>query len=171
MANSDNADETQRKGTRCAVCVMCGRCFEEDASASDASEDGAPKWSGTRCDVCVGCGKCAEAWGLIPADGADAESGPTNWADAFKVMDIGTAGAPPAVSGAPGVPASEIAGSAKGKPSKPSNFACLKRAGDGEEPDTSTGATPGVSAACKEHGLADMDALLAERGIKPPGVA
>lgn len=160
--------EEQRKGTRCAVCVMCGRCFEDDAPDSAARP---VKWTGTRCEVCVSCGKCAEAWGLVGAGASDADSGPTNWADAFKVMDTGSAGAPPPVSGAPGVGAG--CGDA-GKPAasaKPSSFACLKRGADGEDPDTSTGATPGVSSACKEHGFDDMDKLIAKLGINPPGVA
>ena len=109
------------------------------------------------------------------------------------MMDTGSAGAPPPVSGAPGVNAPEMpgagAGSAQGEAAdgvaadgsgeetsrdgaaKPSSFACLKRGADGEEPDTSTGATPGVSSACKEHGFDDMNKLIADLGIKPPGVA
>lgn len=89
--------EQARKGTRCAVCVMCGKCFEDDAADSVAA-----KWRGERCEVCVGCGKCAEAWGLVGGD-EDATSGPTNWADAFRAMDDGNRMPPPPVSGAPGV--------------------------------------------------------------------
>ena len=161
------ADSEQRKGTRCAVCVRCGRCFDDDAGSN-----GRPaKWTGTRCDVCVSCGKCAEAWGLVGADAVDADSGPTNWADAFKVMDTGSAGSPPPVMGAPGVGGMREGGSNAAPSAKPSSFACLKRGADGEEPDTSTGATPGVSGACKEHGFDDMEKLIADLGIKPPGVA
>lgn len=97
----------ERKGTRCAVCVGCGRCFEEEGAA-------APGWSGKRCAVCVGCGECAKAWGVVPGgdgDGADAVSGPTSWADAFKVMDTGSAGAAPPVIAPPGASASEGAAS------------------------------------------------------------
>lgn len=161
---------------------MCGKCFEDGEGAQAAGG-----WTGTRCDVCVSCGKCAEAWGLIKPEGADVDSGPTSWADAFKVMDTGSAGAPPPVTGAPGVAGdagaaaedAEAAAGAKEVPAeeraaaaaKPSSFACLKRGADGEEPDTSTGATPGVSSACKDHGFDDMDKLIADLGIKPPGVA
>ena len=159
--------DARRKGTRCAVCVMCGRCFEEDA---EASGERPVKWTGTRCDVCVSCGKCAEAWGLV-GDGSDADSGPTNWADAFKVMDTGSAGAPPPMTGAPGVGGSQGDASEPAAPARPSSFACLKRGADGEDPDTSTGATPGVSSACKEHGFDDMEKLIDKLGIKPPGVA
>lgn len=175
----------RRKGTRCAVCVMCGRCFETDEAAP--SDDRPVKWTGTRCDICVSCGKCAEAWGLVGAGASDADSGPTNWADAFKVMDTGSAGAAPPVPGAPGVgigrddasaagslsrPAQDAAEASKSEGSaRPSSFACLKRGADGEPPDTSTGATPGVSSACKEHGFDDMEKLIATLGIKPPGVA
>lgn len=153
----------QRKGTRCAVCVMCGRCFEDGA---EVSGDRPAKWTGARCDVCTSCGKCAEAWGLVGSDASDADSGPTNWADAFKVMDTGSAGAPPPVGAAPG-----IAFEGSVRDAKPSSFACLKRGADGEAPDTSTGATPGVSSACKEHGFDDMGKLIERLGIKPPGVA
>lgn len=176
-------DKEQRKGTRCAVCVMCGRCFEDESD--DKSSKGA-KWSGTRCEVCVSCGKCAEAWGLVKDKDSDADSGPTNWASAFKVMDTGSAGAPPPVNGAPGIAAhdsgksdSPVSDVSKGSPAsdnsdkgqKPSSFACLKRGADGEDPDTSTGATPGVSSACKEYGFDDMDKFISDLGIKPPGVA
>ncbi len=205
-----------RKGTRCAVCVMCGKCFEDEAGASSSESAGKAgvKWTGTRCEVCVGCGKCFEAWGLLSTDDADASSGPTNWGDAFKMMDTGSAGAPPPIGGAPGVAshadgdegggeaADAVAGASadgdggddgaaastdgagapadtpdadtragQGAAARPSSFACLKRGADGQEPDTSTGATPGVSSACKEHGFDDMEKLIAELGIKPPGVA
>ena len=186
------AGNEQRKGTRCAVCVGCGRCFDDEQEVSAST-----KWSGTRCEVCVSCGRCAQAWGLVGGENSDALSGPTIWGGAAKAMDIGTAGAPPPVTGAPGVgtlstsrsvgeadmraPATSdvrtgatpeadtngVSGTAK----RPSSFACLKRGADGEEPDTSTGATPGVSSACKEHGFDDMDKLIAGLGIKPPGVA
>lgn len=35
--------------------------------------------------------------------------------------------------------------------------------------DTTTGATPGVSAACKELGMASLSDVIADMGIKPPG--
>lgn len=35
--------------------------------------------------------------------------------------------------------------------------------------DASTGATPGVSAACKELGMASLSDVIADMGIKPPG--
>lgn len=121
---------------------------------------------GTRCAVCVGCGRCLEAWGLGPkSDDADAESGPTDWASAFKVMDTGQAPPPPPVPGAPGEPtraeaAPDAAAGASGEASD----------GDGQ-PDAVTGATPGVATACKELGLDDMAALNRSLGIKPPGMA
>lgn len=164
------ASSEARKGTRCDVCVMCGRCFENNTDVG-ASE----KWSGTRCDVCVSCGKCAEAWGLVGNTDTDAITGPTSWADAFKVMDTGSAGAPPPVIGAPGVPSFKSKDGERplSQPTKtkPSNFACLRRGADGEKVDTTTGATPGVSSACKEHGFDDMEKLISDLGIKPPGVA
>ncbi|MCI8468434.1 MAG: hypothetical protein HFJ75_02875, partial [Eggerthellaceae bacterium] len=58
--------------------------------------------AGWRCEVCVGCGRCLETWGLT---GADAASGATNWADAFKALDDGSAGAPPPCPAAPGATA------------------------------------------------------------------
>lgn len=136
-----SSNEAQKKGWRCTVCTFCGRCFADDAP----SEEGASSWSGSRCAVCTGCGKCAREWGLI--GGADGASGPTNWADAFKVMDTGSAGAPPPVPGAPGVAATE------------------------EDADAATGATPGVASACKDLGLDDMACVAAKLGIKPPGQA
>lgn len=145
----------QRKGTRCAVCTGCGRCFTDE----EPSQKG---WSGKRCEVCVSCGECAKAWGIVPQDGADAVSGPTSWADAFKVMDTGFAGTPPPVTGAPGQPT-------EGDPATSSVPAPAN--GSAEKADAVTGATPGVSAACAELGLNDMEAVIRDRGIKPPGVA
>ena len=166
--------DDQRKGTRCAVCVMCGKCFEDEGE-TDSSPG---SWSGTRCAVCVSCGKCAKAWGLVGGENADALTGPTVWGGAARAMDTGSAGAPPPVNGAPGMPSSggkleESAGMDGGDSAKakPFNFACLRRGADGEEVDASTGATPGVSSACKEHGFDDMNKLIADLGIKPPGVA
>lgn len=37
--------------------------------------------------------------------------------------------------------------------------------------DATTGATPGVSAACKELGMASLSDVIANMGIKPPGQA
>ena len=37
--------------------------------------------------------------------------------------------------------------------------------------DATTGATPGVSAACKELGMASLSDVIADMGIKPPGQA
>ena len=44
---------------------------------------------------------------------------------------------------------------------------------EGEEDalDATTGATPGVSAACKELGMASLSDVIADMGIKPPGQA
>lgn len=134
--------QQQKKGWRCTVCTFCGRCFVDEAPADQAASG----WSGKRCAVCTGCGKCAREWGLIGGD-ADGASGATNWADAFKVMDTGSAGAPPPVPGAPGM-SSDAA-------------AC--------ECDAATGATPGVASACKDLGLDDLESVSARLGIKPPG--
>lgn len=156
--------EETRKGTRCAVCVGCGKCFEVE----EASQKG---WSGHRCEVCVSCGECAKAWGLAPSgDGdVDAVSGATNWADAFKVMDTGTGGAPPSAP-PPGMPAETDATRAGGKSDAANpleNDSDLEGAcGD---VDAVTGATPGVATACKELGLDDMASLTETLGIKPPG--
>ena len=40
-----------------------------------------------------------------------------------------------------------------------------------DSPDATTGATPGVSAACKELGMASLSDVIADMGIKPPGQA
>lgn len=148
----------ERMGTRCAVCVGCGRCFQGDSAASE----GEP-WSGERCEVCIGCGRCLEAWGLGP--GTDAESGPTDWAAAFKAMDTGRGAPPPPMPGAPG--------SAPRKGFIEADGTAVTEAGAvaGAEADAVTGATPGVATACKELGLDDMAALNAALGIKPPGVS
>lgn len=48
------------------------------------------------------------------------------------------------------------------------------RKGEEREADTvdaTTGATPGVSAACKELGMASLSDVIADMGIKPPGQA
>ena len=165
------SNDNQRKGTRCAVCVMCGKCFEDEPSHESGS------WSGSRCAVCVSCGKCAKAWGLVGGENVDALTGPTVWGGAARAMDTGSAGAPPPVTGAPGTsslgskPLDASEPSKEASKAKPSNFACLRRGADGEEVDASTGATPGVSSSCKDHGLDDMSKLIADLGIKPPGVA
>lgn len=180
---------SKRKGTRCKVCVFCGACFQDDANEGVSS---ASTWSGVRCDVCKGCGKCLKAWGLL---GVDAESGATSWADAFKGMDDGSRGAAPAFPAPPGeshvgTPAHQTQAQAhangqsvaKAQPEAAmpaqtqlqggrarSPFATLK-ANEGEV-DTSTGATPGVSSACKEFGMGDSLVFAASLGIKPPGQA
>lgn len=161
----------KKPGWRCKVCTFCGRCFDDDAGV----KQGESQWSGERCDVCVGCGKCAERWGLVASDDADAESGPTNWADAFKVMDTGFAGAAPPVIAAPG--ASQAAGTAGvGSVDGTGEDACGSmglQAALGvseEECDGATGATPGVAKACSELGLDDMVSLNAKLGINPPGM-
>lgn len=136
------------------MCVGCGKCFTDD----DRPKQG---WSGKRCPVCVACGECAKAWGILPSEDedVDAVSGPTSWADAFKVMDTGSAGAPPPVLAAPGE-----SSPGKADPEKADSS-------EGEDIDASTGATPGVATACKELGLDDMDAVLTACNIKPPGQA
>ncbi len=73
-----------------------------------------------------------------------------------KEMDRGSASAPE-IPAPPGMPADAAASDGVAE--------------TGEEVDASTGATPGVSTACKELGLDDMDAVLSARGIKPPGVS
>lgn len=152
--------EQRKPGTRCKICTFCGRCFtEKDAPASDEKA-----WDGKRCDVCLGCGKCAEQWGLVGSDDADAISGPTSWADAFKVMDTGFAGDAPPIPGAPGVsgvkPTHEI----------PSSDHLANHGESDDECDATTGATPGVATACSELGLNDMSALQKKLGINPPGM-
>lgn len=48
----------------------------------------------------------------------------------------------------------------------------FERCGVSEDsPDATTGATPGVSAACKELGMASLSDVIADMGIKPPGQA
>ena len=42
---------------------------------------------------------------------------------------------------------------------------------EAETVDARTGATPGVSAACKELGMASLSDVIADMGIKPPGQA
>lgn len=72
----------------------------------------------------------------------------TDMASMAKRLDTGQA-APPPIPHAPGI---------------------VIEADDGAC-DAVSGATPGVSAACKELGLADMGTVIAARHIKPPGVA
>ena len=42
---------------------------------------------------------------------------------------------------------------------------------EAETVDATTGATPGVSAACRELGMASLSDVIADMGIKPPGQA
>lgn len=179
----------ERKGTRCAVCVGCGRCFEDEGAA-------APGWSGKRCAVCVGCGECAKAWGVVPSgdgDGTDAVSGPTSWADAFKVMDTGSAGVAPPVIAPPGASASEGAASdalaATRAGAAPKGRATASGEGEGRPvgmsadvrepcaqvgPDEALDATSGASArlpaAVEAELVAEADAPDATTGATP-GVA
>ncbi|WP_251212299.1 hypothetical protein [Adlercreutzia murintestinalis] len=94
---------TERMGKRCAVCVGCGKCFQDETTGN--------RWSGARCAICVGCGVCAQAWGLVaPEDGeVDAVSGATDWASAFKAMDCGQAGDVPECPAPPGAPSCDAA--------------------------------------------------------------
>lgn len=143
----------RRRGTRCSVCTFCGRCFADEGESAQSDDRMSRGWSGTRCEVCVECGECARAWG-VSNDDPDAVSAPTNWADAFKVMDDGSAGAPPPTPGAPG---ERLCGEWGEQ--------------DSGECDAVTGATPGVATACRELGLDDMANLAGKLGIKPPGQA
>lgn len=163
---------SKKPGWRCRVCTFCGRCFaDNDAGAKERNVS----WNGERCDVCVGCGKCAERWGLVASDDADAESGPTNWADAFKVMDTGFAGTAPPVIAAPG--ASRVdetdkvddGGEAGGHDGKNEGLQSVEVISE-EGCDGTTGATPGVAKACSELGLDDMESLQVRLGINPPGM-
>ncbi|WP_165170384.1 hypothetical protein [Adlercreutzia sp. ZJ242] len=139
-----------RRGTRCAPCRGCGRCFIAADAASADVEAGA-RTAGSPEDV-------------------DASTGATSFADAARKLDDGSSPAPPAVAAAPGTAAIPGAAAAPGTPRRPrSPFATLKAA-DGEV-DATTGATPGVSAACKEFGMDDSAAFAASRGVKPPGQA
>ena len=207
--------DERRAGTRCAVCTYCGACFRDEEKAArettsesaaahgdaSASASASGTWSGTRCDVCRGCGKCLREWGLF---GADAESGATSWAEAFKGMADGARGTAPNIPAPPGAQAPSKAAdagtadatssatanaeeAASSNTSSPAAIACADEAsspapkrssspfatlksGD-DDTDTSTGATPGVSSACKEFGMGDSFAFAASLGIKPPGQA
>lgn len=82
----------------------------------------------------------------------DATTGPTDWAGRSielerKMGMEGHAPAPPSESRRPG------------------------QIEAGYEIDATTGATPGVSAACKELGMASLSDVIADMGIKPPGQA
>lgn len=123
-------------------CAVCVGC---GACFADEAPAPSKRWSGKRCAVCVGCGDCAKAWGLVSdgTDDVDAVSGATDWASAFKAMDCGQACPAPAC------------------PAPPGHATC----------DAATGATPGVASACRELGLDDMDRMIADLGIKPPGVS
>lgn len=169
----------KRIGTRCAVCVGCGKCFSD---AEDAASGGT--WTGERCDVCVGCGKCAQAWGLVKSNGegvTDATTGATGWASAFKVFDVGqNKTAPPAIGAAPGVSVSrettlDVSRETQGAktqemPGEQLDFDhfSMKQNASGDV-DAQTGATPGVANACKELGLNDMAAVMQKYNVKPPG--
>ena len=179
----------RRQGTRCAVCVGCGRCLASSVEPGAGAGAAEPEpWSGERCAVCVGCGRCARAWGLAAGAGVDAVSGATDWASAFKALDDGAADAAPARMAPPGVVAS--AGQRSGgtaEPPGPDVLAVDARpdgatwaptdaggpaasSADGLAPalDAMTGATPGVATACKELGLG---AKVASLGLRPLGIA
>ncbi len=44
-------------------------------------------------------------------------------------------------------------------------------AGTADDVDATTGATPGMSAACRELGMATVEDVVGQLGIKPPGVS
>ncbi|WP_165054496.1 MULTISPECIES: hypothetical protein [unclassified Adlercreutzia] len=187
-----------RRGTRCTPCRGCGRCFMAADADSFVAEAGAHAASdpvaeaGARFTCGAGAeGKAHAASGLEAEAGShaasgledvDASTGATSFADAARKLDRGAALAPPAMPAAPGAaPGAAPAEASLGSASAPeaaapkatqrarSPFATLKAA-DGEV-DASTGATPGVSAACREFGMGDSAAFAASRGIKPPGQA
>ena len=81
-----------------------------------------------------------------PVERPDAVTGATSLADAAAAHDPGGAG------GGPSAP-----------PPCPPPGTC--------DPDAVTGATPGVASACREFGMASVDKVVSERGIRPPGVA
>ena len=117
----------------------CAVCIECGRCFTKTADD---EWQ--RCEVCVGCGKCAERWGLLSSGDVDGQTHATDMAGMAARLDAGTSRSkPPATPAAPGQAHSDC--------------------------DATTGATPGVSAACQELGLADMNTVLLDLGIKPPG--
>ena len=105
---------------------------------------GRAKRAGTRCKVCRFCSRCFEP--APSAEDVDATTAATNIAEAAASFERGNLAPPPAAA-SPGVAPAD------------------------EGVDTSTGATPGVSAACREFGMDDSLSFAEKLGIKPPGVA
>lgn len=127
----------------------------------------------------------------------DATTGPTDWAGRSielerKMGMEGHAPAPPSESRRPGqieagyeidatTGATVDATSGATRPISHDNVreSAAEAHGDthkGEEReadtvDATTGATPGVSAACKELGMASLSDVITDMGIKPPGQA
>lgn len=90
----------------------------------------------------------------------DATTGPTDWAGRSIELERrmgmeGYAPTPPSESRRPGQ--IEAMGALD--------------ATTGATVDATTSATPGVSAACKELGMASLSDVIADMGIKPPGQA
>ncbi|MGN0073456.1 MAG: hypothetical protein ACI36W_06665 [Coriobacteriales bacterium] len=162
--------QKRRAGTRCKVCRLCGRCFEDDSAAA---QDAAPRFSAhKRCEVCLECGKCMEAWGLVLGGGGgeDGVSSATSLAAASALLEVGDSPPPPLCGASPGessAGAAAQAAAAQASPAKRPCFAVLKKV-DGMD-DDATGATPGVASACKELGFSDLESVSARLGIKPPG--
>lgn len=110
--------------------------------------------------------ECVSNLGL-EEDDVDTVSHATDWAHAFSSIDKGSheRSAPPLIA-----PPGEAREPAQG---------CSENRGDvshgnthleGElEVDCVTGATPGVASACRDLGMSQVDDVVRQRGIKPPG--
>lgn len=86
--------------------------------------------------------------GIAGGGETDAVTSATSLADAAAALDPAGEKAPLPACAPPGVSAASA-----------------------EDVDAATGATPGVASACRELGMASVDDVVRERGIKPPGVA
>ncbi|RDB58491.1 hypothetical protein C1878_16310 [Gordonibacter sp. 28C] len=93
-------------------------------------------------------GATCPAEGIGAGGDVDAVTAATSLADAAAALDPAREKAPLPACAPPGVSAAS--------------------AGD---VDAATGATPGVASACRELGMASVDDVVRERGIKPPGMA
>lgn len=186
----------KRKGTRCKVCTFCGACFKDDKTEGWSgkrcdvcrgcgkclqawglfgadTESGATSWADAFKGMDDGSAPPPPAVPAAPGASAPGRSAEVlDGAGADRRAGAGAGERAGANADGHAADADERAdasdqGSAGQTTRARSPFATLKAQGD--EVDTSTGATPGVSSACKEYGMGDSFEFAARLGIKPPG--
>ena len=97
----------------------------------------------------------------------DTVSHATDWAHAFSSIDTGSHDRPaPPLIAPPGEGQKPVQNNLADQCDKCHGDTCSE---DELEVDCVTGATPGVASACRDLGMSQVEDVVRQRGIKPPG--